>query len=415
MTNTKPNHSVLQTLKETTPAVRYLLFGAFVNQLGYFIQAYIIVFMLAMGFNVLLAGWGLAILSGGSILGTLAAPAMTQRIGDRNTIAVSGILMAGSVALVPFLVQPDKPEIVWVLAIALTGFFAQMYRPAAANILSHNFPPDNQVMGFSMLRVALNLGGVIGPVLATILSQVDWAWVFWFNAAASLAYAMIAFIKIPDIRPDKAEIVEGSTTVQTSGWHQLKRDFRFIAFLMAMFLSSIVYIQLYAVLPLAIENQGMPLATYSSLLSVYAFVLICFELKISAIVRHYPVWIPAAIGTTVLCLGIASFGITLGSQIGLIISAVIIVGGLMTSGPTMFAYPARFPVEVRSVYISANQASFSSGNAIGPILGVFIFTQFGGWVWVGCLVLALISGALIIYGMRPLQAKTDTTQVQVAK
>lgn len=408
--------SVLQTLKDTSPTVRYLLFGAFINQIGYFIQAYIIVFMLAVGFDALAAGWGLAIFSGGSIFGTLAAATLTARIGDRNTIIVSAILMAVCVALVPIAVAPDNPTYLWVASIALTGFFAQMYRPAAANILGHHFTPDQHVMGFSMLRVALNLGGAIGPVLATLLSQFDWSLVFWFNAIASLTYAVIAWMKIPDERfnADQDNAVETGDGPRASVWLQMFSDWRFMAFLMAMFLSSVVYIQFYAVVPLAIEREGLSLATYSTLLSVYALILISAELKISAIVRRYPVWIPATVGTTVLCLGIASFGITLGSQIGLILSAVILVGGLMTSGPTMFAYPARFPVAVRSVYISANQAAFSAGNAIGPVIGVVVFNYFGGWVWGLCFALAIISGALVAYGMRPPQAAISP-KAQVAK
>ncbi|MCA3560008.1 MAG: MFS transporter [Aestuariivirga sp.] len=400
------NPTVLQVLKGTSLTVRFLLAGAFINQLGYFIQAYIIVFMVARGFDTLQAGWGLATFSAGSILGTLLAAPLAARIGDRSTIMLASLCTALFVAMIPIGVRPDLPVFAWAGSIALAGVFAQMYRPAAANILSHHFRQDLQVMGFSMLRIALNLGGAVGPVVATALAAWNWDLVFGFNAFTSLLFAGMAAAFIRDPRPATGDARDDvGTPSATSAWSHLMRDGRFIAFLGAMFLSSIVFAQFYATVPIGIEAQGMPLKVYSTLLSTYAVVLILCELKISSIVRRYPVWKPAALGTTVLCLGVASFGLTLHSAAGQMASTVLLVGGLIISGPTMFAYPARFPLAVRRLYISANQAAFSAGLAIGPIVGIAIFNSHSGLIWLICLALALISGMLCVVGMR---APADT-------
>ena len=396
MTTTTPGGTVWQALASTSITVRFLLLGAFVNQLGYFIQAYIVVFMLDRGFEQVQAGWGLAVFSAGSILGTLVAAPLSARIGDRDTIIVASILMAISVSLIPLAVTPERPGPVWIGIIATAGVFAQMYRPAAAHILSHEFSPDTQVMGFSMFRIALNFGAALGPVIATALARDGWKFVFWFDAASTLALAAIALTMIPGGRATAARPAGGS-----SAWGTLMTDMRFLAFLSAMFLSAIVYTQFYAALPLGIQSEGKPLATYSKLLTVYAVLLICCELKISSIVCRFPIWVPATIGTTVLCLGIASFGLTLTSDAGLILSAVIMSSGLMVSGPTMFAYPARFPQAVRGTYIAANQAVFSAGMALGPIVGIALLNAYGRWVWAFCFALALISGAFCTAGMRP--------------
>jgi MFS family permease len=396
------NPTVLQVLKSTSPTVRFLLAGAFINQLGYFIQAYIIVFMVARGFDALQAGWGLAIFSAGSILGTLLAAPLAARIGDRSTIVLASLCTALFVAMIPLGVHPDQPVFAWAGSIALAGVFAQMYRPAAASILSHHFRQDLQVMGFSMLRIALNLGGAVGPVVATALAAWNWDLVFGFNSVTSLLLAGIAAAFIRDPRPATGDFREDAATPPAPlSWSHLMRDGRFLAFLGAMFLSSIVFTQIYATVPLGIEMQGMELKVYSTLLSTYALVTVLCELKVSSIVRRYPVWKPATLGTVVLCLGVASFGLTLHNAIGVVASTVLLVGGGMISGPTMFAYPGRFPIAVRRLYISANLAVFSAGLAVGPIVGIAIFNSYGGLVWVFCFVLALISGVLCVVGMRP--------------
>lgn len=400
----KPNDkekSVLEVLKETPATVRYLLLGAFINQLGYFIQAYLLVFMLSRNFTVIQAGWALALLGSGAILGTLIGASLGSRMGNRNAIALATSAMGVSVALIPFLVNASLPVVVWGASIFITGLFAQMYRPAAATILSKHMPQAHQVMGFSMFRIAINLGAAVGPVLATLLAKVDWSLVFWLNAACSLAYAGIALTKLPQDETSAAQHGSEHTKNGSASWGYVLKDAKFWAFLLAMFLSSIVYMQIYSTLPVAIESRGLPLETYSLLLTVSAAIIISLELKISSVVRRFPGWIPATVGTTVLCLGVASFGLTLGSNWLLILSMVVMVSGLMTSGPTMFAYPASFPQVVRAKYIGANQAMFSAGNALGPVIGVAIFREFDSFVWVFCFILALVSGALVIVGMRP--------------
>ena len=407
MTTRPDDTTVLQFLKDTPSAVRYLLLGASINQLGFFIQVYLIVFMLARGFTVIEAGWALAVLSGGAVMGTILAVPIAERTGERRLIILSTVALAVAVAVVPFSVRVGLPTAAWSSSIFIAGLFSQMYRPAASAILSEHIREDHHVMGFSLFRIALNIGAAVGPLIATLLADQNWAYVFWFNALCSLAYAGIAWAKLPH---DDATLRERRVTSKdavASSWREVLSDMKFMAFLGAMLLSSIVYVQIYATLPAAIETRGLPLTTYSTVLIVYASVLICCELKISSITRRYPAWIPATIGTTVLCLAVSSFGVTLASPTTMILSSVLLVSGLMISGPTMFAYPAKFPKAIRGKCISLTQAAFSTGNAIGPVIGVFVFQRFGSLVWAMCFVAAVVSGALVAAGMHPRARQPD--------
>lgn len=402
MTSRPAEPTILEFLKSTPVTVRYLLLGALVNQMGLFVQVYLIVFMLARGFTVIEAGWALAMLGVGAITGTLLAAPIAERTGERNLIVLSSVALAASVAAVPFATRVDLPAAIWGSSIFVAGLFLQMYRPEAAAILSEHIGEEHHVMGFSLFRIALNVGAAIGPVIATFLANRDWTDVFWFNALCSLAFGAIAWAKLPRddaLLPRSAGAVEGGTAV--GSWRQVLSDAKFMAFLGAMLLSSVVYVQVYSTLPAAIQARNFPLTTYSTVLTVYAGVLICCELKVSSITRRYPAWIPATIGTTILCLAIASFGVTLASPTTTILSAVLLVSGLMISGPIMFAYPAKFPKAVKGKCISLTQAAFSIGNAIGPVVGTFLFQRFGGLVWAMCFVAAVISGGLVAAGMRP--------------
>jgi uncharacterized protein (DUF885 family)/MFS family permease len=343
--------------------VRYLLLGALINQLGLFIQIYLVVFMLSRGFGVIEAGGALAVLSTGAIIGTVLAASLAERVGHRNLIVLSTLAFAAAVAATPSLVRPDLPTAAWIGIIFVAGVFSQMYRTPAASILSEHIPEDTHVMGFSLFRIAINVGGALGPLIATALASVDWSYVFWFNALCSLAYAAIAAARLPDDgRRPTARRTRAEQTGEAASWGAILADGRFLAFLAAMLISVMVYAQLYATVPIAIEARGLPLTTYSTVLVVYSLVLICLELKVSPITRRYAPWIPGTLGTLILCAAIASFGLTLTSPVALVLSALALVCGLMISGPTMFAYPARFPLAIRGRAISLTQVASPSGT-----------------------------------------------------
>lgn len=384
-------------LKSLNNNIKFLLLGVFVFQLGFFIQTYIIVYMLNKGFTSSQAGWSLALSCCASIFGAVAGSNIGTKYGCKNNIIFSSICLAAFVALIPYFVSPEHSTVIWIPIIFFAGFFSQMYRPSVSILLSENMPANVQIMGFSLFRIALNLGGALGPLMATWLAGYSWEFVFLFNSFCALAFAGIAFfyIKETEVLPADTEVCDTE-----HGWAIVIRDKKYWYFLIAMFLSSVAYIQIYSSVPVALESKNYSLDSYSQILITYSVVLILFELQISNFVKKFPSWIPALFGTFVLCIGIATFGITIHYGNFIILSALILVSGLMVSGPTMFAYPATFPRTVRSKYITANQISFTIGNALGPIIGLYLFSINTQLIWWCCFVIAVICCGLLYTGMK---------------
>jgi len=105
------------------------------------------------------------------ILGSLIGATLGARVGNTRAIMIATTAMSVNVALDTLLVQAHMPDIVWSASVLVTSIFAQMYRPPAATILSQLLPESVRVMGFPMFRVAINLGGAAGPLVATLLAQ----------------------------------------------------------------------------------------------------------------------------------------------------------------------------------------------------------------------------------------------------
>jgi predicted MFS family arabinose efflux permease len=119
--------------------------------------------------------------------------------------------------------------------------------------------------------------------------------------------------------------------------------------------------------------------------------------------------VAAGVGTTIFAIGLASFGLSSGSAVLILVSTVFFVTGIMISGPTMFAHPAKAPDAVKGRYIGASQAVFGFGLALGPVLGVASWNQFGSGIWPLCGLLAIIAAGCAAIGMqeRPEQDRPE--------
>ncbi|RLK53891.1 MFS transporter [Actinokineospora cianjurensis] len=391
-TTTPPG--VLAALRRTPTPVRYLLGGVLVNQFGAFVQTFMVLYLVFRGFSAGQAGAAIAAYSVGSIVGGLIGGELVHRIGPRATITAAMLGSAAILTVVPFLATPALFAVL-LAALLLAGMATQSYRPAAAVLLSDLMPDDVRVLGFSMMRIALNLGAALSPLIAAGLVLLDWDLLLWFDAATALAYACLARWLLPDIRVERQE-----KTGTRVAYGIVLRDGRFWFFLASVVLGTIIYVQYTVSLPLKISSDGHSTGLYSAVLVTASAVLILCELKITTYVTRWPGHVAATAGTVLMGLGVAGFGISGGSAAALIACTVVFVFGIMINGPTMFAYPSSFPAAVKSRYISAHQTMFGLGMALGPLFGVAAWIGLGNGVWWLCGGLAMVAALCAFLGMR---------------
>ncbi|MEV4144072.1 MFS transporter [Amycolatopsis sp. NPDC049691] len=398
MTTTEKPAGVLAVLRRTPTPVRYLLGGVLVNQLGAFVQTFMVLYLVFRGFSAGQAGVAIAAYSVGSVLGGLAGGELVHRIGPRATIAAA---MAGSatvLAVIPVFGRPGL-YVPLMAALLLAGLATQSYRPAAAVLLSELMPGDDRVMGFSMMRIALNLGAALSPLIAAGLILLDWNLLLWFDAATALLYAVVAVQLLPDRRVER-EPASPKERGTRAAYGILLRDGRFWFFLASVLIGSVIYVQYTVSLPLKITAEGHSAGLYSVVLVTASAVLILCELKITSYVTRWPGHVAATAGTVLMGLGVAGFGLSGGSAVALVVCTVVFVFGIMVNGPTMFAYPSTFPAAVKARYISAHQATFGLGMALGPLFGVAAWVALGNGVWWLCGALGLVAALCALLGMK---------------
>ncbi len=163
--------------------------------------------------------------------------------------------------------------------------------------------------------------------------------------------------------------------------------------------------QYVSTLPLAIRAGGLEPFWYSVMVSLNGFVVITCELLMTKVASRWPARRVLSVGFTLLGAGLACYALPGGVPI-FVAGTLIWSLAEIIEGPTMFAYPAQAgPPHLRGRYIGAAHGMFGLGSALGPVLGVALWSGMGNALWIICgaaSVLALLPGW---YGINPRLAR----------
>jgi predicted MFS family arabinose efflux permease len=385
---------ILLTLAESSIAVRAMLVGVLVNQLGGFLQTFLVLFLTHRGFSEVQAGIALGCYGAGCFAGVLIGGTFSDRLGPRSATFAS---MVGSAALL-IVVLYVRNFAMLIAAVALVGLVGRFYRPAAAAMLSELTPRHRQVMIFAVYRLALNVGTTAAPLIGALLISVSYQLLFWSDALTAVIYGVIAIVTLPR-RPLHQRPAEASERRQ-GGYRAVLADRRYVLYLLAIFVNSAVYIQYVSTLPLAMKDSGLAMLWFSVAISLNGLIVISCELLLTKFTQRLPLRTILVVGFGLLGLGQLAYAIPWGVTV-FIAGTLIWTIAEITAGPTMASYPGLIaPDRLRGRYIASMQTMFNLGAAVGPALGVAVYRAVGAQVWWWCAAGCVLGLGLALLGMR---------------
>ena len=408
MSTAAEHPTVTATVRSMSSTARLLIVGVFVNNLTAFLNAFLVLFLVHRGFSAWHAGVALAALLVGRVLGTAVGGAVADRIGYRWTIV--GSMGTGAVLIVALVHAPTA----WlaVLVAAASGLVLQAHVPATTAWLVELTPKNQQVMVFAINRLAFNVGATVGPLVAALLIAYSYRLLFYADAAASLAFCVIALVLLPAdrARGGAAAAADSADAADSrSGYRTVLADTRFMLVVAGLFCTAVAYIQMSATLPLFVTGTGHSERVYALLLSVNGFVVIALEVLLSKWTQRLPVGLPMATGMALLGIGhllyLPSGGVSL-----LVVATAVWTLGEVVAAPSMMAYPGLVaPADLRGRYIAAATVPQQVGYALGPILGVVAWQLWGSTVWVITAAFAGLATVLVLAGagVRPVVERPE--------
>jgi MFS family permease len=387
---TDASPGILRMVRETPISAHVVLLGVFINQVGAFVQLFLVLFLTARGFTVGQAGLALGCYSVGAIFGTFGGGALSDWLGPRTTIVAS--MGAAGLFTYSLTLLHDLPAIY--VAAALSGAMARASATASSTLLFELAPRDRQVMMQAMYRTVNNGGLAVAPLVGAAVSTVSWDLVFWADAGTSLVYCGIAAVMLRTAQITKdTEKVTGQPAParpHRTSYLDILRDRRYLVYLLLMLCNGLVHIQFFAVLPLMLKAEQYPTWAYASLTAVSATLGVILQLGVTKRTQAWPIWLAVMSGWVLLWIGRGSFGLP-GGLVVLFVAMLIGCAGQLIGGPAAFAHPARVaPPGAKARYIGLANGAFLLGYAIGPVGGVLLWTHIGKGVWLVCALVGVV-------------------------
>jgi MFS family permease len=383
------------------PRAAWVLFGGtFINRFGTFVLPFLALYLTRRGFSIARAGLAVGAYGAGLFCASLLGGHLADRMGRRNTIALS---MFASAAAMLSLSQARAYSSIVVLT-WLAGLASELYRPASHALIADLVPEEKRVVAFGLYRFAVNLGFAAGPATAGFLADHSFFYVFLGDAITSCGYGFVALLALPHgVRAVRNE-PRGERAVRPnerdglrSGYAVPLHDRAFMLLVAATVCLTMVDFQMGSTFAIHVKALGFRTSAYGLLISMNGAIIVVFELLITHWVRRFRPQPVIAIGYFLSCFGFALTGLA-HTLPQLAATVVVWTMGEMISSPMAGAYAAQLaPENLRGRYMGLLMLSWSFGMLAGPPLGMFAYQHDPRLVWLGCAVLAVTSSALAMW------------------
>lgn len=381
-------------LKDLPHDMWALFFTSLINRSGTMVIPFLALYLTQkIGVTPTEAGTALLVYGAAAFI---AAP-LTGKLSDKiGSLKVMKFALFGSGVL--FFVYSFITDYNWILAATFVlAAVNESFRPANLSFITEIVTPSQRRMAFALNRLAINAGMSIGPVIGGFLTLIDYHYLFYANAVASiLAGIYFSSVKWSSLSSIKEEVVD---KLKSKVKFAILNDKYFLFFLFAVIPANLVFFQHLGALPLYIvDDLGYTTAAFGLFGSINTVLIIIAEVPLNNLMNATPYKKSLIIGALLAGIGFGSFAIST-TAIPLVISIIIFTFGEMIFFPTATAYISEIsPSDRRGEYMGYYQMTFSFAFSAGPWLGTVVYENYGSVIlWSGALVFGLISTVLMLF------------------
>lgn len=372
-----------------------LFFTSLINRSGTMVIPFLALY-LTKKIGVSPAEAGMALLVYGAAA-FIAAP-LTGKLSDKlGALKVMKFALFGSGII--FFLYSFITDYYWILAASFVlAAVNEAFRPANLSLITEIVAPPQRRMAFALNRLAINAGMSIGPVIGGFLTLLDYHYLFYANAVASV----IAGVYFTSINWSS---LAGAQKEQTDEKNISKvrfailSDKTFLFFLFAVVPANLVFFQHLGALPLYIvDDLGYTTAAFGLFSAINTVLIIIVEVPLNNWMNDTPYRKSLIIGALLAGIGFGGFAIST-TVIPLVIAIIVFTFGEMIFFPITAAYTSEIaPADRRGEYMGYYQMTFSFAFSAGPWLGTVVYQNYGSVIlWSGALVFGLITAALMFF------------------
>jgi len=385
MVNDRP--TLRQGIRALPRPVWILCAGTFVNRFGSFVAVFLVLYLRDRGYSIAESGLVVSFYGIGNVVAAAVGGWVADRFGRRNALALS---MFGSAATLLLLSQAASLPLIIVLT-TLAGLTGEMYRPAAAALITDLTPAGERIPAFALNRLAINAGFAAGPAVAGLLAEHSFFLLFLGDALTSVAFGVICLAALPEGVRVRREDERRGEAIRT-----VFHDRLFLFFLISSVLGAFVYFQSQTTFPLHVKASGLSEADYGLLISLNGLAIVLLELPLVSITQRFPYRPVLALGSVLVGLGFALNAVA-NNLPELAFTVLVWTLGEIVYAPVASAYVADIaPEHLRGRYQGAWGLTWGLAFVFAPALGAAIFAWSPDGLWLACGLLGLLAALLLL-------------------
>ncbi|MGF7033280.1 MFS family permease [Paenibacillus mucilaginosus] len=381
-------------LREYHPIVHVLLLGTIMARVASSMSMPFLAIYLAKqsGLSPLLIG---AIIGLGSLAGTIGGfvgGALSDRFGRKSILMAA--LLAWAAVFTGFAMA--KAPLAFMLLNILNGLARSLYEPVSQALMADITPPEKRLNMFSLRYLAINIGVAIGPLLGAYAGAAQ-AWLpFLLTGLIYLLYAAALYVLLQTFGIRRIEGERRSPVTVRSAWRVITRDTVFRYYIAASVIGALSYSQMMVTLSQYVEGKvAEGAALFALLMTLNAVTVVALQVPLTRLFQPRGPLLTITAGTLLFALGDVGYALA-GSWWAFMFSMFLFtLGEILTYPAGNVLIDKLAPEEMRGTYYGAQ--SFSGfGHFIGPVLGGFLLTAYGGET-LFALMAAVTLGGLVFY------------------
>lgn len=356
--------------------IKILTLTTFINRAGTMVVPFLSKYMREnLGFTFSQIGWVMVCFGLGSVLGTWLSGKLSDKIGFYKVMTFS---LFGS-GLVFILLQFVSSFEGFCLAVFLLTSIADMYRPAMLISLDTYAGKESRTQAFALVRSAVNLGFLFGPVLGgVIIVTMGYSYIFYIDAISCILSVLlfVSFVKEKKL-PFKLKKIK---PLYQDGENPVFDDKLFLTHLVVTIITGILFFQIFTTLPLYYKDIfNLTEFECGLFLSLNGLIILMFELPIVTYVIKNNVNRLAMVSYGILSMSISYLMLLFYNNVIMLVLMMI----FMTIG-VMFTFPFandfvknRSHKNLEGRFMAFFTLSYSISHIVSSKLGMEIIQKYG--------------------------------------
>lgn len=316
---------------------------------------------------------------------------LADRLGFRRALSIAYLILSISYFLLGSLATPwlaplreAMPVTVLTIVLMLPAFGIALVKPSVVGTTARASKENVRTIGYSIYYTLVNIGGALGPYVASYIHHhMSAENVFRVSAVSVflMFFAVLMFFK----EPRKAGEVQATSMADIGrNFWTVFTNFRFMLFLLIFSGYWIVYWQEFIILPLYVTKYINPKADTEFMLGTGPIVVICFTVLANVLMQKLAPLRAVILGT--LISGVAWVLLIIHPSLPMVYATLVGVAlGEITQSPRYYDYVSRLaPPGQQGTYMGFAFLPIGIGSIFGgPIGGLLLhhFEQRPEMIW----------------------------------